>query len=538
MDFKSLRVKYTLPLIAVISVVIITYIAQTYLLGKKDDLISDYDKKYTPALSLILNADRDIYQAFVAQQAALSAYDPALENEFTENAQQVLDRFNQFTAIMKGSTEINQYITAFKGVYNQWLAASKEYFALVSSQQDKAMLEEQLSSSQVYFAQVRDILDKAGEAVEIVENNTVAVVNEEINTIAGIVQIIILAVLAFSIAIAYLSPKKFSEELYELAHLIKEIGQGDGDLTRKLNFRNNSELAKVSDAFNDFVENLAALIKNIQKESASLSKNILSLEAIAEKTRQSAEAQQTFVGSVTHSVNELSEANAEISVVATNSATTANESRQTASDGKAQLLSAISGIDEVNAAVVSAHQTTEVLVGDSNQIASVLDVIRGIAEQTNLLALNAAIEAARAGEQGRGFAVVADEVRTLANRTQESTNSIQDMIEKLQAGVSNVSLSINAGAEKTQAVVEIVNNVEKQFENMLTIANEVSGYSHQTAAATEEQTQVSQSITHTLEELHSTAQENEAISVESFTITEEVANSANQLSSLVSKFKT
>ncbi len=140
MDFKSLRVKYTLPLIAVISVVIVTYIAQTYLLGKKDDLISDYDKKYTPALSLILNADRDIYQAFVAQQAALSAYDPALENEFTENAQQVLDRFNQFTAIMKGSTEINQYITGFKGVYNQWLSESKEYFALVASQQDKVML--------------------------------------------------------------------------------------------------------------------------------------------------------------------------------------------------------------------------------------------------------------------------------------------------------------------------------------------------------------------------------------------------------------
>lgn len=538
MDFKSLRVKYTLPLIAVISVVIITYLAQIYLLAKKDSVINDYDKKYTPALSLILNADRDIYQALVAQQNLLFGANNDDISDFQDNAKQVQDRFNQFLGIMKGASEVNREVNGFKSAYNNWLTESNNFISLVNEGQEQDTLKAKLSESQVYFSQVRDILDKAGEAVEKVESTTVSEINDQIDNVALIIQLIILAVLAFVIAIAYISPKKFSQELYDLASLIKEIGQGDGDLTQKLNFRNNSELAKVSDEFNKFVESLATLIAHIQTESASLIDNIHSLESMAEKTRQSAEAQQSFVGSVTHSVNELSQANEEISIVATNSATTANESKETASEGKEQLTIAVQGIKEVNLAVVGAHETTEVLVGDSNQIASVLDVIRGIAEQTNLLALNAAIEAARAGEQGRGFAVVADEVRTLANRTQESTNSIQDMIEKLQVGVKNVSESINSGAEKTLSVVDVVNHVDEQFESVLKISDEVSGYSQQTAAATEEQTQVSKSITHTLEELHSTAQENEAIALESVIVTEKVANSANELSNLVSKFKT
>ena len=538
MDFKSLRVKYTLPLVAVIIALIVTYVAQHSLLLKKDSIVEDYDKKYTPALSIVLNADRDIYQALTAQQQLLINGKSEYYKEFSDNAQQVKDRFKQFSAIMKGSPLIASQSSGFDNAYGQWLSASNEFIALVKSGEDQARLEEQLAKSQIYFAQVRDILDKAGEAVEQVEQETVAQVNDDISTVEMLVQIFILIVLVCAVSVTYFSPKKFSQELLDLASLIKDIGQGEGDLTRRLNFRNNSELAKVSDEFNAFVENLAQLIESVKQESASLTENIHSLEVMAEKSRQSAEAQQNFVGSVTHSVNELSQANEEISAVASNSATTAAVSKETAGAGKEQLTIAIQGIGEVNSAVVGAHETTAILVGDSNEIASVLDVIRGIAEQTNLLALNAAIEAARAGEQGRGFAVVADEVRTLANRTQESTNSIQDMIEKLQAGVSNVSESINIGAEKTKSVVDIVNNVDQQFENVLTISDEVSGYSNQTAAATEEQTQVSKTITHTLEELHSTAQDNEALAVESFSITEHVANSAKQLSALVSKFKT
>lgn len=537
MDFKSLRVKYSLPFVAVIVAILITFITGQILLTKKDAIIADYDNKYTPALSLILNADRDIYQALTAQQKLLFENNDAYINDFAENAQQVEDRFKQFSQLMKDSPYIASQIRDFNSAYQNWLNNSKDFIEMVKGGESTSNLQLQLDKSLAHFEKVRDMLDKAGEGVEKLENEEVTKTNEAIATIETIVQLFVAIVLIAVIVVTVISPKKLSQELLDLATLIKEVGQGDGDLTRRLQARNNTELAKVSDEFNLFVASLAELIQNIQAQSKSLIDDIDSLETMAEKSRQSAEAQQTFVGSVSQSVNELSQASEEISLVASNSATTAGESKQTASQGKSQLTVAIQGIDEVNSAVTGAHETTEVLVGDSNEIASVLDVIRGIAEQTNLLALNAAIEAARAGEQGRGFAVVADEVRTLATRTQESTNSIQEMIEKLQAGVTNVSQSINLGAEKTKSVVDIVNNVDQQFENVLAIADEVSGYSQQTASATEEQTQVSKNITHTLEELHSTAQENENIALESFSVTEQVVARAKSLSEMVSKFK-
>ena len=305
----------------------------------------------------------------------------------------------------------------------------------------------------------------------------------------------------------------------------------------KLNFRNNSELAKVSDAFNDFVENLAALIKNIQQESASLSKNILSLEAIAEKTRQSAEAQQTFVGSVTPSVNELSEANAEISVVATNSATTANESRQTASDGKAQLLSAISGIDEVNAAVVSAHQTTEVLVGDSNQIASVLDVIRGIAEQTNLLALNAAIEAARAGEQGRGFAVVADEVRSLAIRTQDSTKEINDIIERLVKVSEKAVQVMDASKDRAQQGVQDTERAREALHQIATGVENIRSMNSRISAAADNQNNVVSRINENIRVISQASEQTLSASGRTFEHSNDLGQIVHRLREIVERFR-
>ncbi len=538
MQLKSLRVQYSIPIIIVTVVIIITYLAQSYLLTRKDALIQKYDEVYTPALSLALNADRDIYQAYIAQYEMLNNYTALSLKKYNDNADQVLERVNKFKETMSFSSDVIRSVSGFDVAYTNWRRSSSRFIEVAESSTNLNQKMEALSRVEGDFSSVREILDDAGEAVEVNEATTVVAVNNQIDAIAIILKMIILASIAVSLVITYLSPKRFSKDLYLLAEHINTIAKGEGDLTKRLSLDQNVELSTVSKNFNALMESLASLIRTIQNESETLKMNISSLDDTTDKTKETMKAQQDLVSNVVYSVSELSQASEEISVVAVNSATTATDSKNAASEGKVQLSNAVVGIKSVNESVENAHDMMGVLVGDSNEIASVIDVIRGIAEQTNLLALNAAIEAARAGEQGRGFAVVADEVRTLATRTQESTNSIQEMIEKLQGGVGNVSASINSGAEETKKVVELVSHVEVLFGNLLSIADDVTGYSQQTAAATEEQTQVSKTITHSLQELQLSSANNQQATDKTIDIAKHVEKSAEVVYSLVSQFKT
>lgn len=538
MNFQSLRVQYSIPILMVTFLVIITYLAQSYLLSRKDNVIAQYDKVYIKALSLALNADRDIHQALIAQYKILAGYNQNNVNEFIDNAQQVRERVDEFSELMSLSKNVTHSLNGFDQAYTMWLDQSNVFLTLAKEGNNIAQIKIALDNTKQYFSLVRRVLDEAGEAVEKEERRYVASSNQEINSISFSLKLVIIFFIAIAMLIAYLSPKKFSQDLYALSNHIKLIAKGEGDLTKRLAFNNNAELSEISHQFNALMSSLSSLIKTIQTESQILIENMDLLSEKTDNTKVTMHSQQELVSGVVFSVSELSQASEEISVVAVNSATTATESKHAAGEGQAQLSNAVSGINGVNDIVVKAHEMMAVLVGDSNEIASVIDVIRGIAEQTNLLALNAAIEAARAGEQGRGFAVVADEVRTLATRTQESTNSIQEVIDKLQGGVTNVSESINSGTKEASQVVDLMLHVETLFGNLLSIADDVSGYSQQTASATEEQTQVSKTIRQSLQDLQASSADNQVASDQAIKIIDDVEKSANVVYGLVSRFKT
>jgi len=537
-NFQSLRVQYSIPILMVTFLVIITYLAQSYLLSRKDNVIAQYDKVYIKALSLALNADRDIHQALIAQYKILAGYNQNNVNEFIDNAQQVRERVDEFSELMSLSKNVTHSLNGFDQAYTMWLDQSNVFLTLAKEGNNIAQIKIALDNTKQYFSLVRRVLDEAGEAVEKEERRYVASSNQEINSISFSLKLVIIFFIAIAMLIAYLSPKKFSQDLYALSNHIKLIAKGEGDLTKRLAFNNNAELSEISHQFNALMSSLSSLIKTIQTESQILIENMDLLSEKTDNTKVTMHSQQELVSGVVFSVSELSQASEEISVVAVNSATTATESKHAAGEGQAQLSNAVSGINGVNDIVVKAHEMMAVLVGDSNEIASVIDVIRGIAEQTNLLALNAAIEAARAGEQGRGFAVVADEVRTLATRTQESTNSIQEVIDKLQGGVTNVSESINSGTKEASQVVDLMLHVETLFGNLLSIADDVSGYSQQTASATEEQTQVSKTIRQSLQDLQASSADNQVASDQAIKIIDDVEKSANVVYGLVSRFKT
>ncbi len=225
------------------------------------------------------------------------------------------------------------------------------------------------------------------------------------------------------------------------------------------------------------------------------------LSSAANESKQVNQSLNLASDSIVSAVHQMAVANREMATVATGSAQEAELASQNASQGISVVNQVNQSMAQLSSDVDAALQYSTELEQSSGNIASVLDVIRSIAEQTNLLALNAAIEAARAGEQGRGFAVVADEVRTLASRTQRSTEDIQQMIQNLQSRVKQAAMAIHSGKSNADRTVGFFTEAEQVFQQLQLSSQRVNDMATQTATATEEQSLVSEEITRNLSAL-------------------------------------
>lgn len=243
------------------------------------------------------------------------------------------------------------------------------------------------------------------------------------------------------------------------------------------------------------------MVISIIGQTKDVSQTVESLATKSATTINISHEQEQFVDTIVTAVNEMSAAVREVASNALHTATEITKVNDQTVEGKNILAQSVNHIQQLSESVKNAVTVIEKLSVNSANIASVLDVIRSIAEQTNLLALNAAIEAARAGEQGRGFAVVADEVRTLASRTETSTQDIQRMIEELQRGVNDAVKSIESGANLTTSTVTLASQTQDALDEILNSTSKVSEMSTQTATATEEQTHVTEEINRNLTEL-------------------------------------
>jgi len=328
------------------------------------------------------------------------------------------------------------------------------------------------------------------------------------------------------------------QPVVEMKNRLKDIATGNGDLTKVLAESSDDELGECAHWFNSFVGKLRAMILEIFDNAGELRKASDSMEQIAQQTNTNVLRQQTETDQVATAMNQMAAAVQEVSRNATQAADAALRADDEARQGKDIMGQTSRAIDALAGEVETAGGVIQQLAKDSNDISVVLDVIRGIAEQTNLLALNAAIEAARAGEQGRGFAVVADEVRTLAERTQRSTQEIQKMIESLQRRAKDAVDVMQRGEYQAKASVEQAAQAEASLQTITRVVCDISDMCTQIAAAAEQQDKVSTEINRNVGNISGLASQTAADAGKVAGANRQMTNMAEGLQGLLRQFRT
>ncbi len=326
--------------------------------------------------------------------------------------------------------------------------------------------------------------------------------------------------------------------LTSLALRLQAICSGDGDLTARLYAEGKNEFAWVAGSFNSFVKKIAKTVDNISETSEKLTTASNRLAQITQQTESGVERQLTETTQVASAMSEMTGTVLEVAKNATSASEAAGTADIEAATGKNIVSQAMDEINQLATEVDNAASVIHELENDSNSIGEVLSVIQGIAEQTNLLALNAAIEAARAGEQGRGFAVVADEVRTLASRTQNSTLEIQQTIERLQNRAKEAVGVMDKGKKQAISSVEQASSASASITTISERIDTISDMNNQIASAAEEQTAVAEEINRNIRNISEVANETSLGAKNTSEACDDLLDLANQLRSAVGQFKT
>ena len=311
----------------------------------------------------------------------------------------------------------------------------------------------------------------------------------------AVVVLVLLAAAGMLLANTILRP------LNQMKANLDDIAAGEGDLTRRLNITSQDELGQLAGSFNRFVDKIHGLVRQITEMTAQLTGLVTQVSDQANRSDQAMERQRHETDQVATAINEMSAAAQEVAKSAQNAAVAAQQTDEEGQAAKRVVAGSIVKIHALVDDIRSSGVSLDSLQKDVSSIVSVLGVIRSIAEQTNLLALNAAIEAARAGEAGRGFAVVADEVRALASRTQISTQEIQGMIDRLQAGTQSAVEAMRRSSEAGDGTSAQANEAGASLDTMAQLIATINSMNAQIASAAEEQTAVAEEINRSVHQI-------------------------------------
>jgi len=378
---------------------------------------------------------------------------------------------------------------------------------------------------------------KWGIVSEISVDEAFSAVEELKATITTMGILVSVIVLVLGGALGWVFGQLLVKPIEQTVEAIKDIAEGEGDLTQRLDDQRSDELGELAGWFNRFVNKLQSIITDLNTHTNDLSVSAEQMSRVSDDTNKGMADQQMQTEQAATAMNQMAATVHEVARNAEAAAAAASQARGEAGEGQRTVEESVNSIRQLSETVDRASGVIARLEQDSMEIGGVLDVIRNIAEQTNLLALNAAIEAARAGEQGRGFAVVADEVRTLASRTQKSTQEIQEMIERLQAASKEAVGAMGESTEQATTGTEYANKAGEVLQSITDSILQISDMNTQIASASEEQSQVAEEINRNVVGINQIGEHTAQGAKETASGSEALSRLAGQIKGLVGQFK-
>ncbi|MFA7257898.1 MAG: methyl-accepting chemotaxis protein [Aeromonas bestiarum] len=500
----SLTTKTRLPVVMVLiimsSVVAVAYTSFT----EQQRVNRTVVEQILPVQNSLEDAYRDFYQVIAAGQGlivgGLTTENMAHQKaEFLDNGNKARDRLSQVQTLIDAGLIGKQYqsnLDLMLAEFDRWLAHYQAVFA--DPHESSQLLTNHFQVSQQQFTIIRQQLNLLKDAIELSQQALRQEVQASSQHAQQVLSMGTLSAILLALTLTWSVTRLTLRPLNQMQRALEDIAQGEGDLTRRLTITSRDEIGALGSAFNRFIDQVHKIVSDVSQTACTVQSASRQLHSLMEQMLTNAEEQQRQSDQIAAAVEEQS---ATSTLMVEHASQTEHASTKAAGQvhsATTDLMNTVVAMEALARDIHSSEQGIQRLEQDVGHISSVLDVIRGIAEQTNLLALNAAIEAARAGEQGRGFAVVADEVRTLASKTQHSTGEIQQMIERLQQGsqlaVQKMEASSHSG---TQAVAQAHQTRESlsQMTQAITIINEMNG---QIRDAAHEQSGVSTEINHNL----------------------------------------
>ncbi|MGF1761491.1 methyl-accepting chemotaxis protein [Photobacterium sagamiensis] len=497
-----------------------------------------------PVLEQLEEGYRDVYQVITAGQGVILADDGNQElvkynqKEFYSESADTLSRFQSAQRLIEiGFIDASNHslVERLQNTYSQWLnhysymienpESASEYY-----RDNQVLIKQEFSSMRQLYRDLRTQIETADAELKLI-------IDDEIRLATVVLEVGFVVALFISIIITWGVSGLVLAPLNRLSLAMHDIASGEGDLTQRVVVESKDEIGQLATAFNEFVSKIHSTISEVAITMTSVREETQQIQRETQGVVINASEQQEESALVATAVHEMSVTSDNVSSHA-NEAAEASQSASDESESAKQILGdTVMSIHKLADEIESSSTVISNLERDVGNIASILDVIRGIADQTNLLALNAAIEAARAGEQGRGFAVVADEVRSLASKTQDSTGEIQVMIESLQQGANDAVKAMELSRESGTHTVEQANSANESLDAISQSINVINEMNLQIATAATQQSLVSEDINQNVQKISDKSQEvvnKVQASEQAFEI---LADQCEQLDRLIGQFK-